>query len=327
MPDRRSFIDMIRANPADDGPRLVYADWLEERGETVPAEYVRVACANNKTRLAEMESVGHTALCRDVLGLPVKETMRLGSMVNSLHHVHLRANANRDGSGTTETILCVAGAALRLDRIRITFPGGCPEGGYLRLYTTDGTSLICLTEMVVRSGYQDLYWALPVSIHLANGNQVRLSATFDVSLVAEANAYVIESHMEPEAVAIDRGLVTHLTASWEWVRDNLDAVLECQPIMSVRLTTVPQVEEWQGKSSVYGPWKLKYTLKGRENYYSIPENTDKVAHCLAKEWPLDPPIRFEWPRDDRPLVDTTNLTSGGDYAVAPMHTADTVFPS
>lgn len=48
--DARPFLDTIRAHPDDDGPRLVYADWLEERGECALAELIRVAC--------ELEAMG-----------------------------------------------------------------------------------------------------------------------------------------------------------------------------------------------------------------------------------------------------------------------------
>jgi uncharacterized protein (TIGR02996 family) len=37
------FLDTIRAAPEDDGPRLVYADWLEERGDP-RGEFIRVQC-------------------------------------------------------------------------------------------------------------------------------------------------------------------------------------------------------------------------------------------------------------------------------------------
>jgi uncharacterized protein (TIGR02996 family) len=33
MPDRDAFLRMIQENPDDDAPRLVLADWLEERGD------------------------------------------------------------------------------------------------------------------------------------------------------------------------------------------------------------------------------------------------------------------------------------------------------
>jgi uncharacterized protein (TIGR02996 family) len=38
------FLEEIRANPSDDTARLVYADWLEERGSP-RAAYLRVLCA------------------------------------------------------------------------------------------------------------------------------------------------------------------------------------------------------------------------------------------------------------------------------------------
>ncbi len=39
---RRAFLRDIIANPQDDGVRLIYADWLEEQGETDRAEFIRV---------------------------------------------------------------------------------------------------------------------------------------------------------------------------------------------------------------------------------------------------------------------------------------------
>lgn len=42
MVEAESFLAAILDKPDDDGPRLVYADWLEERGETARAEFIRV---------------------------------------------------------------------------------------------------------------------------------------------------------------------------------------------------------------------------------------------------------------------------------------------
>jgi uncharacterized protein (TIGR02996 family) len=41
--DRASFMAAIRANPADDLPRLVYADWLDENGEGERAKAIRTS--------------------------------------------------------------------------------------------------------------------------------------------------------------------------------------------------------------------------------------------------------------------------------------------
>jgi uncharacterized protein (TIGR02996 family) len=43
-----AFLRDILANPGDDTPRLVYADWLEDHGEHDRAELIRVECAREK---------------------------------------------------------------------------------------------------------------------------------------------------------------------------------------------------------------------------------------------------------------------------------------
>lgn len=39
-----AFLEAILASPADDAPRLVYADWLDEHGQSDRAEFIRVQC-------------------------------------------------------------------------------------------------------------------------------------------------------------------------------------------------------------------------------------------------------------------------------------------
>jgi uncharacterized protein (TIGR02996 family) len=43
MDEEAGFIDAILANPSEDATRLVYADWLEERGDP-RAAYLRLEC-------------------------------------------------------------------------------------------------------------------------------------------------------------------------------------------------------------------------------------------------------------------------------------------
>ena len=43
-PDEEAFLVGIRRRPAENTIRLVYADWLQERGEDRRAEYLRVLC-------------------------------------------------------------------------------------------------------------------------------------------------------------------------------------------------------------------------------------------------------------------------------------------
>src|SRR5207248_1699698 len=39
-----AFLRLILADPEADGPRLAYADWLEEHGDAARAEFIRVQC-------------------------------------------------------------------------------------------------------------------------------------------------------------------------------------------------------------------------------------------------------------------------------------------
>jgi uncharacterized protein (TIGR02996 family) len=44
MSDNTAFLRAVLEHPDDDGPRLVYADWLDEQGQADRAEFIRVQC-------------------------------------------------------------------------------------------------------------------------------------------------------------------------------------------------------------------------------------------------------------------------------------------
>jgi uncharacterized protein (TIGR02996 family) len=56
-----AFLEDIIANPSDDVPRLVYADWLEEQGQGERAEFIRIqiALANWPCECTSEERVYH----------------------------------------------------------------------------------------------------------------------------------------------------------------------------------------------------------------------------------------------------------------------------
>jgi uncharacterized protein (TIGR02996 family) len=49
MSDREALLTAVFASPADDAPRLVYADWLDEHGQPERAEFIRVQCELART--------------------------------------------------------------------------------------------------------------------------------------------------------------------------------------------------------------------------------------------------------------------------------------
>jgi len=42
MSDRDALLRAICENPDDDAPRLIYADWLDEHGDPLQAEFIRI---------------------------------------------------------------------------------------------------------------------------------------------------------------------------------------------------------------------------------------------------------------------------------------------
>jgi uncharacterized protein (TIGR02996 family) len=68
MTHEEAFIQAIRKAPADDAPRLIYADWLEEHCQADRAEFIRVQC-----RLA---SLPEDALVKPELQSRAEELLR-----------------------------------------------------------------------------------------------------------------------------------------------------------------------------------------------------------------------------------------------------------
>ncbi len=57
MVDESALLAAVLADPADDDPRLRYADWLDEQGRCERAELIRVQCAGgNRVRVQELLS-------------------------------------------------------------------------------------------------------------------------------------------------------------------------------------------------------------------------------------------------------------------------------
>ncbi|MGL4423747.1 MAG: TIGR02996 domain-containing protein [Gemmataceae bacterium] len=44
MADETAWVAAVQASPADDTPRLIHADWLEEQGQSLRAEFIRLQC-------------------------------------------------------------------------------------------------------------------------------------------------------------------------------------------------------------------------------------------------------------------------------------------
>ena len=61
MSDREAFVAAIAANPADDLPRLVFADWLDEHGDPERAEFIRTQIRWHHADADERKQLDHRA--------------------------------------------------------------------------------------------------------------------------------------------------------------------------------------------------------------------------------------------------------------------------
>ncbi|MBN9122734.1 MAG: TIGR02996 domain-containing protein [Planctomycetes bacterium] len=70
MSEESAFLAALKANPADDLTRLVYADWLDERGEPAKAEYLRLITSVPR-RGDDVDTSSAEATRANELGLPL----------------------------------------------------------------------------------------------------------------------------------------------------------------------------------------------------------------------------------------------------------------
>jgi uncharacterized protein (TIGR02996 family) len=95
MTDRAAFLAAIAAAPADDLPRLVFADWLDEHGEPDRAEFIRLQCAAARgepadhARIDALEAVHRSAW----LGPLARVTFRVEFRRGFVEHAVLSAGA------------------------------------------------------------------------------------------------------------------------------------------------------------------------------------------------------------------------------------------
>ncbi len=69
MSDEAAFLAALKANPAEDTTRLVYADWLDEHDQPQRAEYLRLVVAYTLHE-GDLAKMGEKRLLRVAKGLP-----------------------------------------------------------------------------------------------------------------------------------------------------------------------------------------------------------------------------------------------------------------
>jgi uncharacterized protein (TIGR02996 family) len=185
MPHDEALLQALRANPADDGLRLVYADWLEEHGESERAEFIRVHHA--------LAHIGPRDPALRVLEWRERGLWRkhkyawLGGLRGSLKRWQLRFGLLEEITITAERFLAHADTLFRLGPLRVvtlqraagrtTALAACPQ---LRCLDTISLSYNHLTDAAACD--------LADSPHLMNLQVLRLCHNFIRTAGAEALA-------------------------------------------------------------------------------------------------------------------------------------------
>lgn len=98
--DEAALLRMIRDNPDDDMPRLVYADWLEEHDQEERAWFIRSQCGNHGYRKNEFYKdemiVGWHRGFIDEVGCTMAEWLKHGPATCAQHPVRKVMISDKD---------------------------------------------------------------------------------------------------------------------------------------------------------------------------------------------------------------------------------------
>ncbi|MGL4552696.1 MAG: TIGR02996 domain-containing protein, partial [Gemmataceae bacterium] len=184
--EEAGLLDDVASNPADDGPRLIYADWLDDRGDPARAEFLRLGVrldrhqrADDRARHQELldrygsfwfGTVMEAATAWHLAGGLVD-----GVTVSAAAFVARAPALLRDAPAADWRVVVASGGELRaftacpeFARLRRLTLAGCPLGGYgVRIVTAcpraAGLRSLSLNGLGVgQPGVQ----ALAVSVHL-----------------------------------------------------------------------------------------------------------------------------------------------------------------
>lgn len=289
-----SFIACICASPADDGPRLVYADFLEEQGRADRAELIRVQIA-----LSHIE--------------PRRKFENCTGFYSRRDRIELLTVQPVDGIRPREG-----------ERIDVTLNRrDAPPGVKLEFFGLLVTDVITLrvplegmtrTEIGLKIDEESVPWT---GESLRTRSSAILTANpewaYDLARIFIPTKESCRPRYEyghsgcynPDGHGVirwewRRGFVERLSISWESWHPHAAAVLARNPITRVELTTWPEMQSnehlrmwrFRGPSAIDGPFLSWHAIPG------VPAGghwQDAIGPLLAAEWPG---IEFAMPPDD-----------------------------
>jgi uncharacterized protein (TIGR02996 family) len=263
MTDREALLRAVMAAPADDAPRLVLADWLDEHGEPDPAEFIRVQCA-----LARLPGPAVRLACRGVIR-PRRGTA--GPAYQAVVPVGGRAAPE-------------VGQVVRLvplDESNRPLPDLVLTG--VAVHPWAGRSLPAGAEAEVTGVPVD-----PADLERRAALEARERALFarlrPPPVRVGPHRYEAGLPADGQPATVRRGFVDELEVPAEAFLDHADGVTAAHPLCVLRLESDPGVERAEGPE----PGTVDVSLLGRDHWVTVPADLpdDEVVLALfAAEWP------------------------------------------
>jgi uncharacterized protein (TIGR02996 family) len=227
MTDEDAFLQEIRENPDDDFPRLVYADWLEERGDP-RAEFIRVQC--ELSQLPDFDEQRNELATR-ADALLARHGDRWKQPLNQLDIEHIRFERGMIEHAAIETgtflnaANAIFAAAPALRSVRLIRPGRQIEA----LTASPHLGWLSQLELVGTLIDRDDVWRLADSPHLACLASLNLTG----NLIGEEGLRILSDHGTDTLNGL-RSLNLNANA----LRDNAMPMLTTSPLLGrlVRLS-------------------------------------------------------------------------------------------
>lgn len=244
MPDRDAFIRTILDSPDDDGPRLVYADWLEECGETDRAEFIRVQCELAKLLGSRLYITPDDDGDRGMLyALEGSWQVWVRGDVEAKVGDRVNVTKNRDGREPVDFL------NIRVSEIEVR--AGSSNNSTILVVTEDSESSKSRRPGQLRRREREL-----LELHIGEWTDglpeslvARECPACAEGGIADPETNVIECGRcdstgliaDCDSIEFRRGFIEDVNCDWPTWSAHADAILAAHPVRTVRLTTEPVI--------------------------------------------------------------------------------------
>lgn len=267
MSDSDALLAAILANPDDDAPRLVYADWLDENA-------VDVACG-------KCNGIGYAL--PPIRGIPVKERIGPDGRIERymepqppLIAMHPKCE-NCNGTGHVSN-----GLAERAEFIRVQVE--LARIGECAYEFTSGFAINCGCRPCVLGRRERELLNSPI---VGSDGRIYYTAAYAWCGIEIRNGHEWSYGSRPPVY--HRGFVHSITCTAADCFANLDEILAGSPIREVRLTTWPEYTPLVTEADPDGPWifqgdPAKRQITANEVDGILLNNTTFEMALLAARW-------------------------------------------